>query len=113
METVSAVSRTGPVPAKVASILPEQQEGFVTPQQPTIEEERLSRKQRLAAAYRIFGRFRFDMGGAGHITARDPEWPDHFWVNPFGVHFTKIRVSDLMLVNHRGDIVQPPRQVRP
>jgi len=113
METVSAVSRTGPVPAKIASILPEQQEGFVTPRQPTVEEERLSRKQRLAAAYRIFGRFRFDMGGAGHITARDPEWPDHFWVNPFGVHFTKIRVSDLMLVNHQGEIVQPPRHVRP
>ena len=47
--------------------------------------ERLYRKQRLAAAYRLFGRNGYDMGGAGHITVRDPEWPDHFWVNPFGV----------------------------
>jgi ribulose-5-phosphate 4-epimerase/fuculose-1-phosphate aldolase len=99
--------------AKIESILPDRQAGFVTPQQPSLEEERLSRKQRLAAAYRIFGRFRFDMGGAGHITARDPELTDHFWVNPFGVHFTKIRVSDLMLVSDRGDIVQPPARVKP
>lgn len=99
--------------AKVESILPDRQEGFVTPQQPTIAEERLSRKQRLAAAYRIFGRFRFDMGGAGHITVRDPEFPDEFWVNPFGVHFTKMHVSDLMRVNAAGEIVVPPKRVKP
>ena len=49
-----------------------------------VEEERRHRKQRLAAAFRLFGRFGFDEGVAGHITARDPERPDHFWVNPFG-----------------------------
>ena len=38
-----------------------------------MEEERLHRKQRLAAAYRLFGKFGFDEGIAGHITARDPE----------------------------------------
>ncbi len=42
---------------------------------------------------------------AGHITARDPEWTDHFWVNPFGKHFSRIRVSDLLLVNAQGEIV--------
>ena len=36
-------------------------------------EERLYRKQRLAAAFRLFSRFGFDEGVAGHITARDPE----------------------------------------
>ncbi len=51
------------------------------------------------------------MGGAGHITARDPEWPDHFWVNPVGVYFGHIRVSDLLLVNHHGDIVQGEGQL--
>jgi phosphoglycerate dehydrogenase-like enzyme len=45
----------------------------VIPVQPTVELERLYRKQRLAAGYRLFGRNGFDMGGAGHITARDPE----------------------------------------
>ena len=67
---------------------------------------RLHVKQRLAAAFRIFGRFGFDEGVAGHITARDPEFPDRFWVNPFGVSFKHIRVSDLLLVNHEGEILE-------
>ena len=53
------------------------------------------------------------MGGAGHITVRDPEWPDHFWVNPAGVHFSRIKVSELMLVSHEGEIVQAPRTLAP
>lgn len=80
--------------------------GQPRPPQPTIELERLYRKQRLAASFRLFGRFGFDFGGAGHITVRDPEYPDHFWLNPAGVHFGHIRVSDLMLVNHESEIVE-------
>ncbi|MFN5602805.1 MAG: class II aldolase/adducin family protein, partial [Acidimicrobiaceae bacterium] len=71
----------------------------------TIEEERLHRKQRLAGALRIFGRFGFGEGVAGHITVRDPEFPDHFWVNPLGLSFRHMRVSDLILVNHHGEVV--------
>ena len=75
--------------------------------QPTrsIEEERLERKQKLAGALRIFGRLGFGEGVAGHITVRDPEFPDHFWVNPFARSFRLMRVSDLILVNHDGDVV--------
>ena len=72
----------------------------------TFEEERALRKRQLAAAYRIFARFGFDEGLAGHITARDPERLDHFWVNPLGKHFSRIRVSDLILVNHEGKVVE-------
>lgn len=68
-------------------------------------EERRHRKRRLAAALRIFGQFGFDEGAAGHITARDPERPDHFWVNPLGMNFKQIRVRDLLLVNDRGEVV--------
>jgi ribulose-5-phosphate 4-epimerase/fuculose-1-phosphate aldolase len=70
------------------------------------EQERLHRKQRLAAGFRLFSKFGFDEGVAGHITARDPERLDHFWVNPFGMHFGHIRVSDLILVNHEGEVVE-------
>ena len=70
------------------------------------DHERLYRKQRLAAAFRLFSRFGFDEGVAGHITARDPERLDHFWVNPFGMHFGHIRVSDLILVDDRGTVVE-------
>ena len=69
------------------------------------EDIRLFRKQRLAAALRLFALYGFDHGPAGHITVRDPEWTDHFWINPLGVYFGHIRVSDLLLVNHDGDII--------
>ena len=72
----------------------------------TTEHERLWRRQRLALAFRIFGRFGFDEGVAGHITARDPEHEDRFWVNPFGMSFKQITVDDLICVDHRGVVVE-------
>lgn len=70
-----------------------------------IEEERRHRKERLAASFRLFSKFGFDEGVAGHITARDPEFLDQFWVAPLGPWFGKIKVSDLVLVDHGGKIV--------
>src|SRR3954466_9225893 len=72
----------------------------------TVDDERRHRKQRLAAAFRLFGKFGFDEGVAGHITARDPELLDHFWVNPLGMSFKQVRVRDLLLVNDRGELVE-------
>ncbi len=71
----------------------------------SVEAERLHRKQRLAAGFRLFGKFGFDEGVAGHITVRDPEHLDQFWVNPFGMNFKHIRVSDLICVDHSGTVV--------
>jgi len=71
-----------------------------------VEEERRHRKERLAAAFRLFSKFGFDQGVAGHITARDPELTDHYWVNPFAKHFSQIKVSDLLLVNSQGEVVE-------
>jgi ribulose-5-phosphate 4-epimerase/fuculose-1-phosphate aldolase len=72
----------------------------------THAEERLHRKQRLAAGFRLFSKFVFDEGVAGHITARDPEFPETFWVNPFGVHFSQVCVSNLIRCDHDGDVVE-------
>lgn len=68
-------------------------------------EEREYLKGRLALAFRIFGKEGYDEGVAGHITLRDPVKPDHFWVNPFGVAFSQIKKSDLIMVNHEGKVV--------
>jgi ribulose-5-phosphate 4-epimerase/fuculose-1-phosphate aldolase len=76
------------------------------PKYSSVEEERIDRKNRLTATFRLFGKFGFDEGVAGHVTVRDPELSDHFWVNPFGVSFKQMKVSDLILVNHNGDIVE-------
>ena len=77
----------------------------------SVEEERLHRKQRLAAAFRLFAHFGYEEGVAGHITARDPERANHFWVNPFGEPFAHIRVSDLVLINDEGEVVEGDRAV--
>ena len=70
------------------------------------EEEQRFRKQRLAAALRIFGKFGFDEGVAGHITVRDPLDPETFWVNAMGRSFKQMRVSDLLRVSHKGEILE-------
>lgn len=67
---------------------------------------RKDRKNKLAAAFRLFGKYGFDEGVAGHITVRDPKFQDHFWVNPLGKSFNQISVSDLLLVSHKGEVVE-------
>ena len=73
--------------------------------------ERAHRKAKLAGALRIFGRLGFGEGVAGHMTVRDPQYTDHFWVNPFGHSFRHMRSSDLILVNHEGEVVYGERPV--
>ncbi|MFE6634021.1 class II aldolase/adducin family protein [Streptomyces tendae] len=76
------------------------------PRHDSVEDERRYRKERLACALRLFGRHGFEDGVSGHITARDPEYSECFWVNPFGVPFAHIAVSDLVLVNSEGQVVE-------
>ena len=75
------------------------------------ETERQNRKERLAAGLRVMGRMNLAEGAAGHVTVRDPEHTDHFWVNPFGSNFKLMTVSDLILVNHEGEVVEGDRPV--
>jgi ribulose-5-phosphate 4-epimerase/fuculose-1-phosphate aldolase len=98
--------------------MPEQQQknSFVTRTAPvfdTVEEERRHRLERLAGTCRIFGQLGFAEGLLGHVTVRDPEHPELLWLNPMGVSFRKIRVSDLVQVNHQGDILVGERGVNP
>ncbi|KAI9324759.1 class II aldolase/adducin domain-containing protein [Zopfochytrium polystomum] len=82
-----------------------EQDRSLMPTFATHAEHRAHLKGRLAAAFRLFGRNGYDEGAAGHITVRDPEYTDCFWVNPFGLPFSMMTVSDLVLVNHEGKIV--------
>lgn len=68
-------------------------------------QEREYQKGRLALAFRLFAKYGFDEGVAGHITLRDPVEPTSFWVNPFGVAWPTLKASDLILVNHEGNVV--------
>src|ERR1700733_1713439 len=75
----------------------------------SVDEERIHRKQRLAAACRLFAHFGFDEGFAGHITARDPGRHDCFWVNPAGLHFAHVKASDLLWVDADGTVIEGDR----
>ncbi len=69
-------------------------------------QQRQHDKQRLAAAFRVFALYGFDEGLAGHITVRDCIEKDTFWVNPLAVHFRHIKASDLVRVDHHGNILE-------
>jgi L-ribulose-5-phosphate 4-epimerase len=73
---------------------------------PSAADERLHRKQQLAASLRLLARHGVEPGLAGHLSARDPEHTDHFWVNPVGVPFSHIRVSDLLRIDSDGRVVE-------
>jgi len=79
---------------------------MMPPQFDDLMAQRQYEKQRLAAGFRIFAMHGFDEGLAGHITVRDCIEPDTFWVNPVGMHFSQIKASDLVRLDHDGNIVE-------
>ncbi|MBC2644253.1 class II aldolase/adducin family protein [Rhodococcus wratislaviensis] len=114
MKTPNRTFVTASEDASPLPMLEPKQSGISLPRPPTFassEDERRHRKQQLAGAFRIFGRLGFGEGVTGHITVRDPEYPSMFWVNPFGMSFRHIRVSDLILVDHEGSVRQGNRPV--
>ncbi|WP_100445914.1 class II aldolase/adducin family protein [Glycomyces xiaoerkulensis] len=99
-----------------ANYLADTETGLPLPKPPvfeSVEDERRHRKQRLAAAMRLFGKFGYSEGISGHLSVRDPEYPDRFWVNPFGQAFERIRVADLVCVDPDGRVVDGDGLVNP
>ena len=91
------------------SVYQPEQDGLIFPTMPSFAsyaEERQHRKERLAGACRAFALHGFDYGMAGHISVRDPEFPELYWTNPMAVHFAQVSVSKLILVDHEGSVVE-------
>ena len=91
------------------SIYQPEQEGLIFPYEPSfesVEEERHHRKERLVGACRAFAQQGFDYGFAGHLTVRDPERPELYWTNPMAIHFDKVKMSNLILVDHEGNVIE-------
>ena len=63
-----------------------------------VEAERAHRKRMCAIGYRIFAAQRWGQLGDGHVSARDPERTDHFWLLDWGVPFGEATVDRLVLV---------------
>ncbi|KAI9266467.1 class II aldolase/adducin N-terminal [Phascolomyces articulosus] len=72
----------------------------------SFHEQRVHMKQKLAAGFRLMAYYGHDEGLAGHITFRDPEYPDLYWVNPLAKYFGHIKASDLILMDNQGKIVR-------
>jgi ribulose-5-phosphate 4-epimerase/fuculose-1-phosphate aldolase len=91
------------------SIYDPTQEGLIYPLRPSFDDpaqERRYRQEHLVAACRAFALHHLDYGFAGHLTIRDPEHPELYWTNPMCVHFAQVKLSNLILVDHTGHVVE-------
>ena len=71
----------------------------------SIPEIRRARKIQVALGYRIFAAQHWGDLGDGHISARDPEQIDAFWMLRYGVSYHRAKVSDLVLVGPDGKLL--------
>jgi ribulose-5-phosphate 4-epimerase/fuculose-1-phosphate aldolase len=72
---------------------------------PMTEAERKARVE-LAAAYRIFAMLGWVEMIFNHITVRVPGPEHHFLINPFGLHYSEITASSLLLIDLEGNPVR-------
>jgi ribulose-5-phosphate 4-epimerase/fuculose-1-phosphate aldolase len=72
---------------------------------PVTEAERKARVE-LAAAYRIFAMLGWVEMIFNHITVRVPGPEHHFLINPFGLHYSEITASSLLLIDLDGNPVR-------
>jgi len=59
----------------------------------------------LAAAYRIFDHLGWTELIYNHISLRVPGEPQHYLINPFGLHYSEVSASNLVKVDLEGRIV--------
>ncbi|WDK10215.1 class II Aldolase and Adducin domain-containing protein [Colletotrichum graminicola] len=108
--TTATVSAPAPAPAKLSSALDCEDAGsdkFKRLHQIPVPESKEAARQwqleQMAAAFRIFAKLGFADGSSGHISLRDPVRPDTFWINPYGVHFGLLKVSDMVHIDEDGN----------
>ena len=71
-------------------------------------EQRALWKWEAAIGYRMFAALRWGQLGDGHITCRDPERRDCFWMLSYGVPFHQATVHDMILIGPDGSVVEGP-----
>jgi len=75
---------------------------------PVTEAERKARVE-LAACYRIFAMLGWTEMIFNHITARVPGPEVRFLINPFGLHYSEVTASSLVLIDIDGNPVRESR----
>ena len=59
----------------------------------------------LAALYRLFVHYGWTDLTYTHISARVPEKPEHYLINPYGLLFDEISASNLLKADHAGNVI--------
>jgi ribulose-5-phosphate 4-epimerase/fuculose-1-phosphate aldolase len=70
-----------------------------------ISEEEWQARTDLAACYRIFAHLGWTELIYNHITLRLPGPDTHFLINPFGLHYSEVRASNLVKIDLGGNVV--------
>ncbi len=70
-----------------------------------ISEEEWQARTDLAACYRIFAHLGWTELIYNHITLRLPGPETHFLINPFGLHYSEVRASNLVKIDLAGNVV--------
>jgi ribulose-5-phosphate 4-epimerase/fuculose-1-phosphate aldolase len=81
----------------------------VTAFHPPPSPQTLSEKEvriELAACYRLIAHFGMDDLVFTHISARVPGTTNHFFINPYGLHFSEITASSLVKIDLDGHLVE-------
>lgn len=70
-----------------------------------IGDEEWQARTDLAACYRIFAHIGWTELIYNHITLRLPGPETHFLINPFGLHYSEVRASNLVKIDLDGNVV--------
>ncbi|MCX6588129.1 MAG: class II aldolase/adducin family protein [Acidobacteria bacterium] len=76
----------------------------------TMTEQEWELRVQLAAAYRMVDHFGWSELIWTHNTVRVPGAEDHFLINPYGLRFDEVTASNLVKVDHEGNIVGDQEQ---
>lgn len=75
--------------------------------------DRHALRRELVKAVRLFAALGYSEGIAGHISVRDSEDGDAYWVNPFGLDFHQVTEDDLLLVGKDGVVLRGEGELNP
>ncbi len=80
----------------------------IAPLKASVSEAEWKARVDLAACYRLCDRYGMSDMIYTHITARVPDAPGQFLINPNGMLFSEITASSLLKVNEEGEILYRP-----
>lgn len=69
--------------------------------------EEWAARQQLAACYRVFAMLGWDEMIYNHITLKVPGEDKAFLINPYGLHYTEVKASNLVKIDLDGNLLAP------